>query len=66
MLVRRSRHPPFPVSVPFNHSSMTQTESNMSRFKKWFMGAAVILLLFTVIGFFVVPSYVKSFLLDTL
>ena len=38
----------------------------MGRFKKWVIGAAVILFLFTVIGFFVVPSYVKSFLLDTL
>jgi len=36
----------------------------MGRFKKWVIGAAVVLFLFTVIGFFVVPPLVKSFLLD--
>ncbi|NPV03204.1 MAG: DUF748 domain-containing protein [Syntrophaceae bacterium] len=38
----------------------------MGRFKRWFIGAAVVLFLFTVIGFFVVPPLVKSFLLDNL
>ncbi len=66
MLVRRSRHPPFPVSVPFNHSSMTQTESKMGRFKKWIIGAVVFLVLFTIIGFFVIPPVVKPYLLETL
>ena len=36
----------------------------MGRFKKWLIGAVVVLFLFTVIGFFVVPPIVKSFLLD--
>ncbi|OPY93110.1 MAG: AsmA family protein [Syntrophaceae bacterium PtaU1.Bin231] len=38
----------------------------MGRFKKWVIGAAVVLFLFTAIGFFVVPPFVKSYLLDNL
>ena len=37
----------------------------MARFGKWIIGAAVALILFTVIGFFVVPPVVKPYLLET-
>jgi len=38
----------------------------MGRFKKWIIGAAVFFILFTVIGFFVAPSILKPYLLETL
>ena len=38
----------------------------MGRLKKWILGAAVFLVLFTVIGFFVVPPILKPYLLETL
>ena len=38
----------------------------MGRFKKWIIGAAVFFVLFTVIGFFVIPPLVKPYLLETL
>ena len=38
----------------------------MGRFKKWIIGAVVFFVLFTVIGFFVVPPILKSYLLETL
>jgi len=37
----------------------------MGRFKKWIIGAAVFFVLFTVIGFFVIPPIVKPYLLET-
>ena len=36
----------------------------MGRFKKWIIGAAVFFVLFTIIGFFVVPPVVKPYLLE--
>ena len=42
------------------------TESTMGRYKKWMIGAAVFFLLFTVIGFFVIPPIVKPYLLESL
>jgi hypothetical protein len=38
----------------------------MGRYKKWIIGAVVFFVLFTVIGFFVVPPILKSYLLETL
>jgi len=38
----------------------------MGRFKKWIIGAAVFFVLFTVIGFFVIPPIVKPYLLETI
>ena len=38
----------------------------MGRLKKWIIGAAVFFVLFTVIGFFIIPPLVKPYLLDTL
>lgn len=38
----------------------------MVRFKKWIIGAAVFFVLFTIIGFFVVPPILKPYLLETL
>lgn len=38
----------------------------MGRLKKWIIGAAVFFVLFTVIGFFVIPPLVKPYLLETL
>jgi len=38
----------------------------MGRFKKWIIGAAVFFILFTLIGFFVIPPLVKPYLLETL
>jgi hypothetical protein len=38
----------------------------MGRFKKWIIGAVVFFVLFTVVGFFVVPPILKSYLLETL
>jgi len=38
----------------------------MGRFKKWIIGAAVFFVLFTVIGFFVIPPILKPYLLETL
>jgi hypothetical protein len=38
----------------------------MGRYKKWIIGAAVFFVLFTVIGFFVVPPILKTYLLETL
>jgi uncharacterized protein involved in outer membrane biogenesis len=38
----------------------------MGRLKKWIIGAAVFFVLFTVIGFFVIPPIVKPYLLETL
>ena len=38
----------------------------MGRFKKLIIGAAVFFVLFTVIGFFVIPPIVKPYLLETL
>ncbi len=37
----------------------------MGRFKKWILGAVVFLVLFTIIGFFVIPPVVKPYLLET-
>nr|HPG72239.1 hypothetical protein [Syntrophales bacterium] len=37
----------------------------MARFKKWIIGAAVFFILFTVVGFFVLPPVVKPYLLET-
>jgi len=37
----------------------------MGRFKKWIIGAAVFLVLFTIIGFLVIPPVVKPYLLET-
>jgi len=45
---------------------MKPTETNMGRFKKWIIGAAVFFILFTLIGFFVIPPLVKPYLLETL
>jgi outer membrane protein OmpA-like peptidoglycan-associated protein len=38
----------------------------MGRLKKWIIGAAVFFVLFTLIGFFVIPPLVKPYLLETL
>ena len=38
----------------------------MGRFKKWILGTAAFFVLFTVIGFFVVPPILKPYLLETL
>ena len=38
----------------------------MGRFKKWIIGAAVFFVLFTIIGFFVVPPVVKPYLLEAM
>ena len=38
----------------------------MGRLKKWIIGAAVFFVLFTIIGFFVIPPLVKPYLLETL
>jgi hypothetical protein len=38
----------------------------MGRFKKWIIGAVVFFVLFTIIGFFVIPPVVKPYLLETL
>ena len=38
----------------------------MGRFKKWIIGAVVFFVLFTIIGFFVIPPLVKPYLLETL
>jgi len=38
----------------------------MGRFKKWIIGAVVFFVLFTIVGFFVIPPIVKSYLLETL
>jgi len=38
----------------------------MGRYKKWIIGAVVFFVLFTIIGFFVVPPIVKPYLLETL
>ena len=38
----------------------------MGRFKKWIIGAVVFFVLFTLIGFFVVPPIVKPYLLETI
>ena len=38
----------------------------MGRLKKWIIGAVVFFVLFTVIGFFVIPPLVKPYLLETL
>ncbi|HET6488679.1 MAG TPA: DUF748 domain-containing protein [Syntrophales bacterium] len=38
----------------------------MGRYKKWILGAVVFFVLFTLIGFFVVPPILKSYLLETL
>ena len=38
----------------------------MGRYKKWILGIVVFFVLFTVIGFFVVPPILKSYLLETL
>jgi uncharacterized protein involved in outer membrane biogenesis len=38
----------------------------MGRFKKWIISAAVFFVLFTIIGFFVAPSMLKPYLLETL
>ena len=38
----------------------------MSRYKKWIIGAAVFFVLFTIVGFFVIPPLVKPYLLETL
>jgi hypothetical protein len=53
--------------VPFEpYQLLTPTECTMGRFKKWIIGAAVFFVLFTVIGFFVVPPILKPYLLETL
>ena len=38
----------------------------MGRYKKWIIGAVVFFVLFTIIGFFVVPPIVKSVLASQL
>ena len=38
----------------------------MGRFRNWIVGAAVFFILFTVIGFFVVPPILKAYLLENL
>ncbi|MGZ6221000.1 MAG: DUF748 domain-containing protein, partial [Syntrophales bacterium] len=38
----------------------------MGRFKKWIIGAAIFFVLFTVIGFFVIPPILKPYLIETL
>ena len=38
----------------------------MGRFKKWIIGIAVFFVLFTIIGFFVIPPILKPYLLETL
>ena len=38
----------------------------MGRYKKWIIGAVVFFVLFTLIGFFVVPPIVKPYLLETI
>jgi len=38
----------------------------MGRYKKWILGVVIFFVLFTVIGFFVVPPILKSYLLETL
>ena len=38
----------------------------MGRFKKWIIGAVVFFVLFTIIGFFVIPPIVKPYLLESL
>jgi len=38
----------------------------MGRFKKWIIGVVVFFVLFTVIGFFVIPPILKPYLLETL
>ncbi len=38
----------------------------MGRFKKWIIGVVIFFVLFTVIGFFVIPPVVKPYLLQTL
>ncbi len=38
----------------------------MGRFRNWIVGAAVFFILFTVIGFFVVPPILKTYLIETL
>jgi hypothetical protein len=62
-----TRHPPSPVYFLFNRISVwTPTESTMGRFKKWIIGAVVFFVLFTIVGFFVIPPLVKPYLLETL
>ncbi len=44
----------------------SSTESNMGRYRKWIIGIVVFFVLFTVVGFFVVPPLVKPYLLEAL